>query len=119
LVLLESSDDAIPSGAGSFFFKKRRFCVELFIFWALALVVFARYESWLRAHPGLICSPGQGTTKDWVKILLQRNNKYSFTQCTTGAHFEILVTLHRERSGLYEFRKGHGLGYQCTSGAHF
>jgi hypothetical protein len=49
LVLLDSSDIATPSGAGSFFFK-----VEFSIFRALVLVVFAGHESRLRARPGLI-----------------------------------------------------------------
>jgi hypothetical protein len=66
LVPLDSSDIATPSGAGSFFL--RRFRVEFLIFRALALVVFA----------------GQGTTKDWVKIGLQRNNKYSFDRARPG-----------------------------------
>jgi hypothetical protein len=54
LVPLDSSDIATPSGAGSFFFLRCRFCVEFLFFQALALVVFAVHESRLSAHPGLI-----------------------------------------------------------------
>jgi hypothetical protein len=53
LVALDSSDIATPSGTGSFF-KKSRFRVEFLIVRALALVVFAVYESRLSVHPGLI-----------------------------------------------------------------
>jgi hypothetical protein len=88
LVPLDSSDIAtLPERVR--FFLKSQFCVEFFIFRALALVVFAGHESWLRARPGLIRSPGQCTTKDWVKIGLQRNNKYSFDSVRPGLTLKL------------------------------
>jgi hypothetical protein len=83
LVPLDSSDIATPSFAGSFFLKSR-FCDEFLIFLALALVVFAVYESRFSVRRGSFHSPGQCTTKDWVKIGLQHNNRYSFDSVRPG-----------------------------------
>jgi hypothetical protein len=81
LVLLDSSDIAtLPERV---FFLKSISC-RIFNFLVVVVVVFAGQEYRLRARPGFICSPGQGTTKDWVKIGLQRNIKYSFDRARPG-----------------------------------
>jgi hypothetical protein len=89
LVPLDSSDIAtLPEQVR---FKKKLILYRIFYFSGLGAGSFCRARISAQGtnlgsghFGGSFRSPGQGTTKDWVKIGLQRNNKYSFDSVRPG-----------------------------------